>query len=928
MISSPNRKAGPFAGDGSTSVFPFSFKVFKTTDVSVVYTDASGTEMTLANGYTVSLNASQDTAPGGTVTVNSAPSVGTKITLTSAVPAVQPMQLTNGGGFFPRVLNDSADRHTILIQQLYERMARTISLPISDGQNFSLPGAAGRLGGKVLGFDRTTGALAVTGSDQFKGDPGGNAESVGPFAQAKTLSLNASGGVQQVRLADRNKALFERTAAALDPAGENYEWFRDASNVRWRIPTGVNVDPVALGATPGGASTAAIARALVVARENVSYRDPRNAGQNPGVVLEPGTYLAGDILHSIYTNADVTNPSGTSRLILRARVPGTVNIIVPDGKWFMTVGGRYMSVDVYGITFIGGAGAFKFTHDGNNVNEFVWFERCKFYGYTVCAIGNMADDAPYLRVRDCIFDGTATSIGVAWGGYLDLVIIEGNIFLRNRYHLKLGERLSGSFHVIRNDFIKNGTDFYREADIWIIPNHDVNAFGSSAGTGATIAFNKFGNENVGRFERRVIIADENPASGADRLTRTHSNGVASGYVVGIAFFRNFIGTLYHVDAGKDGNGNIVPGAPRDGNDAPFMAIYCPNTFGFRWRENSYAGGRYQWLAFFYTMPYADQYTGAQTWDVEIEADAAFQYGAINAPVGRILDRHGKVQTDRNALPSYPSGRDDTAPGLKHDGTLFTAGTAFGAAIDPTPVVDQYGGPGLRRVTFPTAGSLIYFDIANIGYADAPHWFEIQLGNVATGADRLREVIIDIRNYATGQLAFTRTVQVTDGVIGPIPFVMPAANGGAEYGWQLRVKPVDEQWPITNVGTGERAMTTANQIVVGRCFVSIGKAPANTRQTVILGGRWNQPHMVFGPYHLWFDATNRLRFKGDGAPTGDLQGVLVPVQGAADPNSTATAVNAAAAPTNAEFNALVAAHNALLADHNDLLAKLRASGALA
>lgn len=173
MISSSIRKAGPYAGDGSTTVFPFAFKVFTTADVQVVYTDTLGVETVLATGYSVSLNSNQETSPGGTVTLTGALAVGARLTLTSALSPLQPMQITNGGGFFPRVLNDSADRAMILIQQLYERVGRTLAAPISSDEPLNgllLPSALARAG-KLLAFD-ANGSLVPVSSSIGPGDGG------------------------------------------------------------------------------------------------------------------------------------------------------------------------------------------------------------------------------------------------------------------------------------------------------------------------------------------------------------------------------------------------------------------------------------------------------------------------------------------------------------------------------------------------------------------------------------------------------------------------------------------------------------------------------------------------------------------------------------------------------------------------------------
>lgn len=132
-IASTTRKAGPYTGNGSTTVFPFSFKVFQASDLVITQTNTSGVDvvLTLTTDYTVSLNANQDSNPGGSITCVSAPASGYKITITSNVLQTQPVVLTNMGGFYPSVINDALDRLTIFCQQILEKVSRTLTLPVS-----------------------------------------------------------------------------------------------------------------------------------------------------------------------------------------------------------------------------------------------------------------------------------------------------------------------------------------------------------------------------------------------------------------------------------------------------------------------------------------------------------------------------------------------------------------------------------------------------------------------------------------------------------------------------------------------------------------------------------------------------------------------------------------------------------------------------
>lgn len=133
-INSTIRKAGPYTGNGVNASFAFDFKIFTTADVLVVQAVTSTgveTTKTLTTDYTVSMNADQDNDPGGTVTMLVAPPTGTTLTIGSQVANLQQSVLTNGGGFYPEVLNDIHDRVVVQIQQLDEKVARSAKLPIS-----------------------------------------------------------------------------------------------------------------------------------------------------------------------------------------------------------------------------------------------------------------------------------------------------------------------------------------------------------------------------------------------------------------------------------------------------------------------------------------------------------------------------------------------------------------------------------------------------------------------------------------------------------------------------------------------------------------------------------------------------------------------------------------------------------------------------
>ena len=145
--------------------YPFGFKAFTTADLAVVKKDASGvlTTLTLSADYSVSLNADQNSAPGGSVTMVVALPVGASLTISTAVAATQGASLTNGGAFFAQVIENALDRVTVLIQQILSGVSRltgVLQFPYGDTASGQLPSAASRAG-YLLAFDGSGNPITV-----------------------------------------------------------------------------------------------------------------------------------------------------------------------------------------------------------------------------------------------------------------------------------------------------------------------------------------------------------------------------------------------------------------------------------------------------------------------------------------------------------------------------------------------------------------------------------------------------------------------------------------------------------------------------------------------------------------------------------------------------------------------------------------------
>lgn len=161
ISSTDDPRAGPFNGNGSQTAFPFEFKAFAEEDLLVVQTDEDGLETTLVldSDYTVTLNADQNADPGGTVTAMVAPPTGETLTIASNLEFTQETDITNGGGFYPEVLETALDRNTMLVKQVNEKVNRALRVAVStpDDVSVELPAPSAQ---KIIGWnDAATGLV-------------------------------------------------------------------------------------------------------------------------------------------------------------------------------------------------------------------------------------------------------------------------------------------------------------------------------------------------------------------------------------------------------------------------------------------------------------------------------------------------------------------------------------------------------------------------------------------------------------------------------------------------------------------------------------------------------------------------------------------------------------------------------------------------
>ena len=177
-VSSATQKV-QYNGNGSTTVFAYTFKVFNQNDLTVIVRSATGTETvkTITTHYTVS---GVGNSGGGNVTMLTAPTATETITILREQDLVQELDLVENDPFPAQSLEDALDKLTFVVQQQGEELDRSIKASRTNtitSTEFTV--SAANRANKVFAFD-SAGELAVT---QELGTYRGNWATATAFAQ-------------------------------------------------------------------------------------------------------------------------------------------------------------------------------------------------------------------------------------------------------------------------------------------------------------------------------------------------------------------------------------------------------------------------------------------------------------------------------------------------------------------------------------------------------------------------------------------------------------------------------------------------------------------------------------------------------------------------------------------------------------------------
>ena len=184
-VASTTNKAS-YNGNGTQSVFAYTFKIFADADIKVY---VGTTLKTINTHYTLS---GVGATNGGNVTFTSGniPAAGTgNVTLLRSLALTQGVDLVNYGRFDAEVVESQYDKIVMMIQQLQEQADRTIrfNTTVSDAGGVEITDTVAERSGKVLAYD-ANGDLSVANE---LGDWQGNWATSRTYA-VRDLALDAA----------------------------------------------------------------------------------------------------------------------------------------------------------------------------------------------------------------------------------------------------------------------------------------------------------------------------------------------------------------------------------------------------------------------------------------------------------------------------------------------------------------------------------------------------------------------------------------------------------------------------------------------------------------------------------------------------------------------------------------------------------------
>jgi hypothetical protein len=184
-----------YVGTGSTSVYPYTFRIFAESDLRVIVRDTDDVETILELDTDYSVSGVGD-ASGGSITLLDGNLVsGYALTIRRVRPLTQETDIRNQGDFYPEAHEDTFDHLAMVDQQQQEELDRSIKLP----ESVSASGVSMELGvpvgGTILGWNDDGTAITTV-------DPANVGAGAGSLPPGRAIVSDGSGNVSASAVTD------------------------------------------------------------------------------------------------------------------------------------------------------------------------------------------------------------------------------------------------------------------------------------------------------------------------------------------------------------------------------------------------------------------------------------------------------------------------------------------------------------------------------------------------------------------------------------------------------------------------------------------------------------------------------------------------------------------------------------------------------
>jgi hypothetical protein len=118
-----------YVGNNAVSIYPYTFRIFRSQDIRVIKRNLSGVEFVLALNVDFTVSNVNNPAGGNVTLLAGVLPTGFKLTLRRVLQLKQETDIRNQGDFLPEVHENQFDRDVMIAQQLTDDVSRSMRTP-------------------------------------------------------------------------------------------------------------------------------------------------------------------------------------------------------------------------------------------------------------------------------------------------------------------------------------------------------------------------------------------------------------------------------------------------------------------------------------------------------------------------------------------------------------------------------------------------------------------------------------------------------------------------------------------------------------------------------------------------------------------------------------------------------------------------------